>query len=514
MTRSSKDRYLLPTYPMFSQTSVFMITFWSYVSMHLVRKSFSVIKPSLIELKFFDSNIYTSQSQMCGLIDTSFMLSYAIGLFISGPMADNINLRIFIFWGMFLSALTSALFGIAGLLDIRNVFFYCILWTVNGLIQSSGFPGNISVLGNWFGESGRGTVLGFWQASGSLGNIAGAAFCSYILITFESKTLSWKLCMIFSACILIIAAMPVLLCLVPHPRDAGLPDPNFRARVKGSHANSTVVTYQSMEESLPNSTDDNNEINETICSRLMTAWMTPGVAQYAISNACLKGVTYSLLFWLPFYLANSIGSFTNSEAGFYSMLFDIGSILGGFATGYIVDVVGYKSVVVVTMILIASICIGLLYNASNTDDIAIILLVLGFFIGGPASLISACIATDLGHTCKKSLLATVTGIIDGTGSIGAAALQYTIGALTTCVTSDTDKSRSTNSRGQAFKTHNHGTTTLLSLADLNRLECIQRGLMDSLRASTITYCKRERSYPHDARLQHHATNLHGAQWGL
>jgi OPA family glycerol-3-phosphate transporter-like MFS transporter 3 len=54
----------------------------------------------------------------------------------------------------------------------------------------------------------------------------------------------------------------------------------------------------------------------------------------------------------------------------------------------------------------------------------------GVFIGGPANMISAAITTDLGRqevlAASDQALSTVTGIVDGTGSFGAAIGQVLI----------------------------------------------------------------------------------------
>ena len=79
------------------------------------------------------------------------------------------------------------------------------------------------------------------------------------------------------------------------------------------------------------------------------------------------------------------------------------------------------------------ICDGLsLLPDSPADQLvnAALLALTGFFIGGPSNMISSAISADLGRqdTLRSSqeALATVTGIVDGTGSIGAAGGQVTI----------------------------------------------------------------------------------------
>lgn len=68
-------------------------------------------------------------------------------------------------------------------------------------------------------------------------------------------------------------------------------------------------------------------------------------------------------------------------------------------------------------------------SGSPNDQVinAVLLATTGFFIGGPSSMISSAISADLGRQealrGSQEALATVTGIVDGTGSIGAAAGQ-------------------------------------------------------------------------------------------
>ena len=56
--------------------------------------------------------------------------------------------------------------------------------------------------------------------------------------------------------------------------------------------------------------------------------------------------------------------------------------------------------------------------------------VTGIFIGGPANMISTAITADLGRqeilAANNQALSTVTGIVDGTGSFGAAIGQILI----------------------------------------------------------------------------------------
>lgn len=39
-------------------------------------------------------------------------------------------------------------------LRIYNIYLYCGLWVLNGLLQSAVWPCVVAVMGNWFGKSG------------------------------------------------------------------------------------------------------------------------------------------------------------------------------------------------------------------------------------------------------------------------------------------------------------------------------------------------------------------------
>ena len=74
-----------------------------------------------------------------------------------------------------------------------------------------------------------------------------------------------------------------------------------------------------------------------------------------------------------------------------------------------------------------------LYYSGLPNDKALngfIMTLTGVFIGGPANMISAAITADLGRqevlAASDQALSTVTGIVDGTGSFGAAIGQVLI----------------------------------------------------------------------------------------
>lgn len=124
-------------------------------------------------------------------------------------------------------------------------------------------------------------------------------------------------------------------------------------------------------------------------------------------------------------------------AGNLSTLFDVGGIFGGIMAGYISDKLRARATTAATF-MYASIPAMLLYekygSISKTSNI-LLMMIAGLCVNGPYALITTAVSADLGtHSSLRGdsrALATVTAIIDGTGSIGAALGPLLTGFLST-----------------------------------------------------------------------------------
>lgn len=106
---------------------------------------------------------------------------------------------------------------------------------------------------------------------------------------------------------------------------------------------------------------------------------------------------------------------------------DVGAIVGSLSLGLLTDFMhGRRSIAAFISITIASItsfCIYAYVLEMSHSLLFFLMFVLGFCISGLNNMISAACASDLGRqeALKGNELAksTVTGIIDGTGTIGS-----------------------------------------------------------------------------------------------
>ena len=171
-------------------------------------------------------------------------------------------------------------------------------------------------------------------------------------------------------------------------------------------------------------------IDQQVSVSFISAGRIPGVIEYASSFLALKLVNYSFFFWLPYYLHNSF-EWSEMESNSISTWFDVGGIIGGVVGGVGSDFWGLRSPVVFTMAVSAVPALFALRTSSDDKTVVSgLITIVGIFIGGASNMIGAACSADLGRAAidmgMGSAVPTVTGIIDGTGSIGAAIGQIAI----------------------------------------------------------------------------------------
>ncbi|XP_062568621.1 sugar phosphate exchanger 3-like isoform X3 [Saccostrea cucullata] len=468
--------------------AVFLLTFLSYAFFHATRKTFSNVKSTISDEwspSYHNNTVnFTKPDRIwntrhlfdtrkdaepyLGILDAVFMISYAVGLYISGMIGDRFNMRLVLSFGMCSSAVTVFLFGVVfEWAHFYNKYVYVIVWILNGLLQSMGWPTVVAIMGNWFGKYSRGLVLGLWSACASVGNIIGAFLVSGVL------DYGYDYAFLVTSSVLFAGGVVNFFGLVSTPKEVGLKLPDedttihpreYSVRVNGTDGDEHLIEdddtpthgavnraesdeddtefssqgmevtkivsaplLKSTEKAINTSSSEDRPAAIDFCSALRL----PGVALYALAYACLKLVNYSFFFWLPYYLHNKY-RWKETVADDISIWYDVGGIIGGTIFGFISDRFQHRSVIVIPM-LILGIPALFIYNSDLSNTLTmngLLMAVVGFFIGGVANLVSAAISADLGKQGpvqgNSEALATVTGIIDGTGSVGAAIGQILV----------------------------------------------------------------------------------------
>ncbi|KAL2103153.1 hypothetical protein ACEWY4_000021 [Coilia grayii] len=470
----------------------FILTFLLYTSFHLSRKPISIVKSELhkncsVLSELFDGSSSgqpqgqgqgqgqgQSQSQgqgqgqgqsdcswkpfdksnykqLLGAMDYSFLCAYAVGMYLSGIIGERLPIRLYLTVGMVTSGLFTCLFGLGYIYNIHSLSFYIFIQVANGLVQTSGWPSVVTCIGNWFGKGRRGLIMGVWNSHTSVGNILGSLIAGCWVST------NWGLSFIVPGTIIIFMGLICFLFLIEHPND-----------LKSISSQSTGQTTTKLQKSWAGRNGQHKpqgwdtelllppvgvcvEGEASVCVPVqqlvvvksdtepsaisfMGALRIPGVVEFSLCLLFAKLVSYTFLFWLPMYITKA-AHLDAKRAGDLSTLFDVGGIVGGILAGVVSDKLGKRASTCAVMLLLAA---PTLYVFSMISELGlgptiVMLLVCGGLVNGPYALITTAVSADLGtHKSVKGnarALSTVTAIIDGTGSVGAAVGPLLAGLL-------------------------------------------------------------------------------------
>ncbi|XP_068186987.1 glucose-6-phosphate exchanger SLC37A2 isoform X1 [Antennarius striatus] len=417
---------------------ILLLTFLFYTAYHLSRKPISIVKSQLHRncstvIHPADLNI-TNNATWCdwapfdqdnyqtlfGVLDNSFLVAYAIGMFISGIFGERLPLRYYLSAGMLMSGLFTCLFGLGFYWNIHSLGYYALIQVMNGLMQTTGWPSVVACVGNWFGKGKRGLIMGVWNSHTSVGNILGS------LIAGVYVSSAWGLSFIVPGLIIASTGILCFFFLVEKPEDVNCSPPqHHNDQEKGEREPllqnrvDIPVNGDAIHESVEVMEENTKAIS--FCGALCI----PGVMEFSLCLLFAKLVSYTFLYWLPLYISN-VAHFDAREAGDMSTLFDVGGIVGGIMAGLVSDYTGGRATTCCAMLLCAAPML-FLYNYIGQRSIGTtigMLLLCGGLVNGPYALITTAVSADLGtHESLRGnsrALSTVAAIIDGTGSIGAA----------------------------------------------------------------------------------------------
>ncbi|VFQ62962.1 unnamed protein product [Cuscuta campestris] len=427
----------------FHQILVLLLTFTAYAAFHASRKPPSIVKsvigpdPKTLNTSSISkaAGNFTGWSPFdgpsgphrLGELDLAFLLSYSVGMYFAGHIGDTIDLRLFLTLGMVGSGVFVTAFGLGYFLDVHRLSFFVGVQVLCGLFQSIGWPCVVAVLGNWFGKAKRGLIMGVWNSHTSVGNIIGSLVASSVL------GFGWGWSFVLPGVFIVAMAIPVHLFLVVRPEDIG-----FEI---AAGANAEGVALVNCEDGGDVVVEECNKSDGggSVAIGFLEAWKLPGVAQFALCLFFSKLVAYTFLYWLPFYIRHTPVAgvhLSHKNAGIISSVFDIGGVIGGILAGVISDFLEARAMTSAVFLLLSipALVLYRIYGSTSMFTNVALMLVSGSLVNGPYALITTAVAADLGSSTRAGnsrALATVTAIIDGTGSVGAALGPLLAGYIST-----------------------------------------------------------------------------------
>lgn len=341
-----------------------------------------------------------------------YLFSYAIGNFVSGYLEDRYPLRYLISGALFISSALYCALMTLGFFDVYIPELFVAHWCLQGIFQSAVWPGVVAVMGNWFEGERRGSWMGIWSSCASVGDIVGAQFTGLIYIFHGS----WMIGLLPFAVFQVVIALIFIFTINDSPQQQFTPE-EIKMMTYNEGARESLFEKPIHKKGIP----------------FRKAIVLPGVIAYSLNYACVKFLYYGLSMWLPYFLDNRIDK--KNLTGVLASLLDAGGVFGSVVCGWAGDKLGFKSIIIV-IFLICSLPLLFLFEIGTESIYWLYFIVIpaaGFFIAGASNIISSAVAVDLAQNPdienKDEAMATVTGIVDGTGGFGAAVGVLIMGVL-------------------------------------------------------------------------------------
>ncbi len=364
-------------------------SFIGYAVFYFMRKNISTALPAM------GRDLHYSNTEL-GILGATLYITYGVGKFVNGVLADRANIRYFSVIGMFGSVICTFFFSFT-----TSLYLLAFFWGLNGWFQSMGNPPYARTLANWFSVKERGRIWGYWSTNHQVGTLLTFWLTSFLLAYY-----SWRACFIVPGIIGFVVAIFLLERLRDRPEAMGLPPVE-----KFSHDKMVDYSAGEYEEEIY----QHNFWRAFLDKILLNKW----IWLCAFINIFVYIVRYGADDWAPKFMVEVKGN-SDAMAAFKSSANPLVGIIGMIVAGWLSDKV-FKArrgpVACIAMFLLAASVYGFYFipNGHPVWD-CVMLGLIGFFTYAPQLLIAGVASVDFG---SKRLAASATGFVGLFGYIGA-----------------------------------------------------------------------------------------------
>jgi sugar phosphate permease len=265
-----------------SRRLAFAITWWCYASFYFTRKPFSVVKSTLGKPEALGLAPAT-----LGMIDSAFLTAYALSQFVLGPLGDRLGARPMLTAMLACSALSTAAFA-----TCTHPALLAAAMALNGVSQSAGYPLCMKALVPWLSEgSNRATTLGWWCTCQQVGGVLSTALAAWAL-----GTLGWRSAFLAPAALVSTTALLVAACL-PIKDTGGKATTTTGGGPAAPKSVAAAAPKQQQQEKPP----PQEKVTLLAVARI------PYLLHLGGAYFAIKLVRYTLIMWLPYYMAEVLG---------------------------------------------------------------------------------------------------------------------------------------------------------------------------------------------------------------
>ncbi|HOW69153.1 MAG TPA: MFS transporter [Phycisphaerae bacterium] len=396
-------RRLYPRY----RWRVMEATYLGYATFYLVRNNISVVS------KDMEAAIGYNDGQIGSILAIT-AISYGLGKFLMGAVSDRSNPRVFMAFGLLLTALCNFAFG-----GVKGFGIHLTLWGLNGFFQGMGWPPCGRSMGHWFSQKERGLTFSIWNTAHNVGGgVAG-----YLAGWAALRLGGWQYAFFVPGLLALVGSLYLFWRLCDTPQSVGLPpiEEYAAGRGGGFPVQPVVATEAEPQEAAPvascaSASDDAERelgFGELFVDYVLTnkyVWLL------AIANFFAYVSRYSMLDWGPKYL-REVKDATLVKGGLAVMVLEFAGIASTIALGWVSDRVGGRRGMVATLSMapiLAAFTAILFIPAGYLWMDMVMLGLIGFFIYPVINLI---VIQALDLTSKKAI-GTAAGFIGLLGYLG------------------------------------------------------------------------------------------------
>lgn len=380
-----------------SGSGVLLWVLWlTYGSFYFCRTNIAAAVPGIKEELLLHGAVDPERiNTEIGWILASLKLTYGLGQFINGQLAERISPRKLLAVGMLGSAALNVAFGFG-----TGFYFLLFIWASNGYVQALGWTPTMRVAANWIPPSQRGRAIGLigtgYQVTAAL---------TYVVAGTAAEHFGWRAAMFIPAALLTASAIHMLALLrddpespVSQPTDTGRP--LSTERPKNAWQRNLALTLTN-----------------------------PQLWLLAFALGLLNSNRYGFLDWGLQHMLSVQDSGLGRAALKYAVL-PLGGIAGALVGGWATDrFFGGRRAPVIFALLTALGLLTIGYNSAVHAGTAMTLCVLtlvGFCLYGAQVLLVGTAPVDL---ARRGTAAAAVGFVNFMGYMGATAGDVMTGRL-------------------------------------------------------------------------------------
>lgn len=371
---------------------VFLSATLGYGLYYVCRLSLNVIKKPIV-----DAGVL-SETEL-GIIGSGLFITYAIGKFVNGFLADRSNVRRFMSIGLLITALINLVLGFTTSFGV-----FVVLWAVNGWAQAMGAAPCVVSLSRWFGDKERGTFYGLWSSSHNIGEAI-----TFIVTSAIVASLGWQWGFRGAAILALLGFVIVAVFMRDTPQSCGLPP---------------IAVYKGDVTEAQKKAEDEKSVGE----HQKAVLKNPAVWMLALASAFMYISRYAVNSWGIFYLEAEKG-YSIVEASSIISISSVCGILGTISSGWVSDKFfkGKRNLPAVIFGLMNILGLTLfLFGPSNHVSIIASMIVFGLAIGALICFLGGLMAVDI---VSKKASGAALGVV-GIASYVGAAIQDLVSGIT------------------------------------------------------------------------------------